>query len=67
MNEPMGLGDINNRANNISERGSWYNFIALALFLIAIGIVISALIANIYYSGMLEGLSMLPETEVHHE
>jgi hypothetical protein len=67
MNEPMGLGDINNRTNNISERGSWYNLIALALFLIAIGIVISALIANIYYSGMLEGLSMLPETEVHHE
>jgi hypothetical protein len=67
MNEPMGLGDINNRTNNISERGSWYNFIALALFLIATGIIISALIANSYYAGFLEGLSMLPETEVHHE
>jgi hypothetical protein len=39
MNKSMGLGDINNRVDNISERGSWYKFIALAVIFIAVGIV----------------------------
>jgi len=67
MNEPLGPADSDNRANTVSERGSWYNFLALALFLGAVGIVISLLIANSYYSGVLEGLSMLPVTEVRHD
>jgi len=67
MDEPVGAADSDNRDHNISQRDSWYNFIALALFLGAVGIVISLLIANSYYSGVLEGLSMLPVTEVRHD
>jgi len=63
----MGTADSDDRSNTVPERGSWYNFITLALVLGAVGFVISLLIANSYYSGVLEGLSMLPVTEVRHD
>jgi len=67
MDEPMGTPDSNDRGNPISERGSWDHFVALALILGTVGIAISLLMAHSYYTGVLEGLRMLPVTEVHHE
>jgi hypothetical protein len=63
----MGIADSDDRSNTVPERSSWDNFLALAFVLGAVGIVISFLIVSSYYSGLLEGLSMLPATEVHHD
>jgi len=67
MNESMGTADSSDRADIVLERRSWDNAIALALVLGAAALVLYLLMANSYYSGVLEGLSMLPVTEVHHE
>jgi hypothetical protein len=63
----MGTVDSNDRSDTLSERPSWHDFVAVALVLGAVGIVVTLLMANSYYSGVLEGLSMLPVSELHHD
>jgi hypothetical protein len=65
--EPMGTADSDNRSNTVPERSSWHDFVVVALVVGAVGIVVALLMANSYYSGVLEGLSMLPVSEVHHD
>jgi hypothetical protein len=63
----MGTVDSNDRSDTLSERPSWHDFVAVALALGAVGIVITLLMTNSYYTGIMEGLSMLPVSEVRHE
>jgi hypothetical protein len=63
----MGPTDSNDRSDSVPERPSWHNFVAVALALGAVGIVITLLMTNSYYTGIMEGLSMLPVSEVRHE
>jgi hypothetical protein len=63
----MGPTDSNDRSDSVPERPSWHNFVAMALALGAVGIFVTLLMSNSYYSGVLEGLSMLPVAEVHHD
>jgi hypothetical protein len=63
----MGPTDSNDRSNTVSERSSWHDLVVVALVVGAVGVVVALLMANSYYSGVLEGLSMLPVSEVHHE
>jgi hypothetical protein len=65
--EPMGTADSDNRSNTVPERSPWHDFVVVALVVGAVGVVVALLMANSYYSGVLEGLSMLPVSEVHYD
>jgi hypothetical protein len=63
----MGTPDCDDRSDSVPERPSWHSFVAMALALGAVGIFVTLLMANSYYSGVLEGLSMLPVSELRHD
>jgi hypothetical protein len=63
----MGTVDSNDRSTPVPERSSWHDFVVVAFVVGAVGVVVALLMANSYYSGVLEGLSMLPVAEVHHD
>jgi len=63
----MGPTDSNDRSTAVPERSSWHDLVVVALVVGAVGVVVALLMANSYYSGVLEGLSMLPVAEVHHD
>jgi len=63
----MGPTDSNDRSDTVPERSSWHDFVVVALVVGAVGVVVALLMANSYYSGVLEGLSMLPVSEVHND
>jgi len=67
MNESVGPANSDDRTDTVLERSSWNDVIAVAFVLGAVAIAISFLIVTSYYSGLLEGLSMLPVAEVRHE
>jgi len=67
MDEPVGTPDSDDRSDSVPKRLTWNNILAMALSLISIAGFIYVVLSNAYYSGLIEGLSMLPVTEVNHE